>query len=241
MKPDGPVRLVSPYAFALLAGVLPIVAATAAYLLNLRYGQQLEPRFVCFPFTDGCVSISRAVRSGPGLHLFRAVMLPVAVLMFVTWASLGAWLGAQDLASARRRRWVVGLGAVGAIFLVVYATWLGTEGEWYQWLRRYGVTFYFGATALAQLLLLWILWPQRHAAAGGRLSGPVAWLAALVGAQWVLGVFSSLKRLLFDDPALIDRIENVVEWWFAVPMVLAFVVVAVLFRRTGFHLRGRLA
>lgn len=239
MKPDGPLRLVSPFAFAVLAGLLPIVAATAAYLLNLRYGQQLEPRFVCFPFTDGCVSISRAVRSGPGLHLFRAVMLPVAVLMFVTWASLGAWLAAQGLGNARRRRWLVGLGAVGAVFLVVYATWLGTDGEWYGWLRRYGVTVYFGATALAQLLLLWILWPRRREVAGGRLAGPVAWLAALVGAQWVLGVFSSLKRLLFDDPVLIDRIENVVEWWFAVPMVLAFLAIALLFRRTGFHLRGR--
>ena len=34
-------------------------------------------------------------------------------------------------------------------------------------------------------------------------------------------------------------IENVVEWWFAVPMVLAFLAIALLFRRTGFHLRGR--
>jgi len=239
MKPDGAVRLVSPFAFAVLAGVLPIVAATAAYLLNLRYGQQLEPRFACFPFTDGCVSISRAVRSGPGLHLFRAVMLPVAVLMFVTWACVGAWLKAQNLCRARRRRWVVGLGAVGAVFLVVYATWLGTDGEWYRWLRRYGVTFYFGATALAQLLLLWILWPQRRAAAGGRLAGPIATLAALVGMQWVLGVFSSLKRLVIDDPAMLDRVENVIEWWFAVPMVLAFLAIALLFRRTGFHLQGR--
>ena len=118
MKPDGRVRLVSPFAFAVLAGVLPIVAATAAYLLNLRFGQQLDPRFACFPFTEGCVSISRAVRSGPGLHLFRALMLPVAVLMFLTWAGIGAWLKAQDLCRARRRRWVVGLGAVGAAFLV---------------------------------------------------------------------------------------------------------------------------
>jgi len=89
------------------------------------------------------------------------------------------------------------------------------------------------------LLLLWILWPQRRAAAGGRLAGPIATLAALVGMQWVLGVFSSLKRLVIDDPAMLDRVENVIEWWFAVPMVLAFLAIALLFRRTGFHLQGR--
>jgi hypothetical protein len=49
---------------------------------------------------------------------------------------------------------------------------------------------------------------------------------------------SSVKRLVFDDPVLIDRIENVIEWWYAVPMVLAFLVVGDLFRRTGFHVRG---
>ena len=238
MKPDGRIQPLDPVAIAFLAGLLPFVAVIGAYLVNLYAGRELEPRFVCFPFTEGCVSISRAARSGPGLHLFRAIMLPTAALLFLLWVYLRAWLLGQALCSARRARWVLGLGAVGAFFLVVYATWLGTEGEWYNWLRRYGVTFYFGGTAFAQLLLLWILWPQRVSAAGGRLSAPVMWLAVLVSLQWALGVFSSIKRLVFDDPALIDRIENVIEWWFAVPMVLVFLVIARLFRQTGFHVRG---
>ena len=238
MKPDGELRLISPVAIALLAGVLPLLAVTGAYLMNLYAGSELEQRFICFPFTEGCVSISRAARSGPGLHLFRAVMLPTAALMFLAWVFVHAWLLGQRLCSRRRAGWVLGLGAVGAFFLVVYATWLGTEGEWYRWLRRYGVTFYFGGTAFAQLLLLWILWPQRRSVAGGRLAAAITMLAALVGAQWTLGVFSSVKRLLFADPALIDRIENIVEWWYAVPMVLAFVVIAHLFRRTGFHVQS---
>jgi hypothetical protein len=239
MKPDGEPWPVSPVAIAVLAGVLPLLAVTGAYLVNRYAGYELEPRFACFPFTEGCVSISRAVRSGPGLHLFRAVMLPTSVVLFLTWACLRAWLLGLGLCSARRAGWVLGMGALGALFLVVYATWLGTEGEWYEWLRRYGVTFYFAGTAFAQLLLLWILWPQRRGVAGGRLAAPVTWLAVLVGLQWVLGVFSSVKRLVFDDPALIDRIENVIEWWYAVPMVLAFLVVAALFGRTGFHLQAR--
>jgi hypothetical protein len=43
-------------------------------------------------------------------------------------------------------------------------------------------------------------------------------------------VFSSFKRLLFEDPLLIDRIENVIEWWYALAMSLAFVAIAWLFR-----------
>ena len=238
MKPDGGLRPASPVAIAILVGVLPVLAVTVAYLMNIFAGSELERRFVCFPFTEGCVSISRAVRSGPGLHLFRAVMLPMAALLFLTWVYVRAWLLGQRSCTARRAGWMLGLGAVGALFLVVYATWLGTEGAWYNWLRRYGVTFYFAGTAFAQLLLLWILWPQRRSLAGGRLIVPVTWLAVLVGAQWTLGVMSSVKRLVFDDPVLIDRIENVIEWWYAVPMVLAFLVVGDLFRRTGFHVRG---
>lgn len=239
MKPDGELRPVSPAAIAVLAGVLPVLAVAAAYLMNLYAGSELDRRFVCFPFTGGCVSISRAVRSGPGLHLFRAIILPTAALMFLAWVYVRAWLLGQRLCGARRAAWVFGLGAVGALFLVVYATWLGTEGAWYNWLRRYGVIFYFAGTAFAQLLLLWILWPQRRAVAGGRSQRAIAWLAALVGAQWMLGVFSSVKRLVFDDPGLVDRVENIIEWWYAVPMVLAFVVIAGLFRRCGFHVRAR--
>ena len=221
-----------------LAGVLPVAAVFMAYALNRYTGTDLEPRFICNPYIDGCVSISRAVRSGPGLHLFRAVMLPCAMLLFISWAMVRDWLLCIDACRSRRAAAVFWLGAVGALFLVLYVTWLGTEGAWYNWLRRYGVTFYFAGTAFAQLLLLWILWPQRRSLAGGRLIVPVTWLAVLVGAQWTLGVMSSVKRLVFDDPVLIDRIENVIEWWYAVPMVLAFLVVGDLFRRTGFHVRG---
>ena len=88
------------------------------------------------------------------------------------------------------------------------AAWLGTEGDWYRWLRRYGVTVYFGGTSLAQLLLVWVLWPQRDRLAGGRLGGPIGALTSLVVLQWFLGVASVAKRLLLDDPDLVDRIDD---------------------------------
>lgn len=221
-----------PAFIALLAGLLPIVAVLMAYLVNIHLGDELEERFVCNPYWDGCVSISRAARSGPGLQLFRLVMIPVAVLLLVCWNDVRSWLNGLDACSIRRSRVIFVLGALGAVFLVSYVTALGSEGEWYRWMRRYGVTVYFGGTALAQLLLVWTLWPQRRKLASGALIRPVALLTVLVSLQWALGVLSVFKRLFVYNPDLMDRIENVIEWSFALPMALAFLVVAVLFARS---------
>jgi hypothetical protein len=219
-------------AIAFLAGLLPVIAVGLAYLVNMFVGDGLEPRFTCMPFWEGCVSISRAARSGPGLYLFRAVMLPCAVLILLSWRAVRAWLLDHSVCSPRRARIIFVLGAVGAVFLVFYVTALGSEGEWYRWLRRYGVTVYFGGTALAQLLLVASLWPERRQMQWGRLHAPIALLMSLVSVQWVLGVLSVLKRLLISDPDLVDRIENIIEWWFALPMALAFIAIAWIFRRS---------
>jgi hypothetical protein len=45
---------------------------------------------------------------------------------------------------------------------------------------------------------------------------------------------SLFKRLLLD-PFLIDRVENVIEWWFAWFMSACFIVISVQFAQTGFH------
>lgn len=188
------------------------------------------------PYLQGCVSISRAARSGPGLDLFRVLMIPNVFLLLVTWEYVRRWLSMLGACSRGHAGTIAILGMVGAIFLVFYVTSLGSEGEWYRWQRRYGVTFYFGGTALAQLLLVAVLWPRRRQLAQGRLLNPVATLMALISLQWALGVFSALKRLLFEDPEFIDRLENVIEWWYALPMASGFIVIAWLFAKSGFRL-----
>jgi len=66
---------------ALVAGLLPAVAALLALALALQAG--LVP--ACNPFVDGCVSISRAARHGLPNHVFRALVLPAAVLQALAW------------------------------------------------------------------------------------------------------------------------------------------------------------
>lgn len=224
-----------PHMIAFLCGLLPFFGVHVAYLFNLADPAALAPPFHCIPYWDGCVSISRAARSGEGLYLFRALVMPTAALMVLTWLCAAQWL--RLLTENHRHARLVGLmGSVGALFLVVYASWLGTEGVWYGWLRRYGVIFYFGLTAMSQLILLDALWPQRKSLLDGALENGLRWFLALVVLQWGSGVFSSIKRLLFNDPALIDRVENIIEWLFALAMSGGFLAIAWLFRRSGYGL-----
>jgi hypothetical protein len=55
----------------------------------------------------------------------------------------------------------------------------------------------------------------------------------------LLGVLSVAKRLLLDDPDLMDRIENLIEWYYGLPMALVLVIVALMFARTGFGYHAR--
>ncbi len=222
-----------PFWLALLCGIVPIAATHGALLLNLLSpGGALAETYRCMPYWDGCVTISRAVRSGPGLQLFRALMLPTAAVLALTWICVAPWLAGLLPGSKARARNIAVTGVIGALFLVLYVSALGTEGPWYGWMRRYGVVMYFGLTALAQLLLVHALWPLRIQVHTRQLHGPLRALFALVCVEWLGGLASVAKRALLTDPGLIDRVENVIEWWFALALSAAFVALAELMRRS---------
>lgn len=216
------------------AGLLPILAVNAAYFINAGSGSE-----ACFPYLEGCQSVSRAVRSGPGLWLFKALALPSALAMAMTWWAVGLWLEGVAEVTRARRRTILWLGIMGAVFFLVYAAWLGTEGEVYRWLRRYGVVFYFAGTGLAQLVLVAGLWGLRRTLAGGRLYTPVMRLSWMVWVVWGLGVASAFKRKLIENPAFLDRVENALEWNFSLALSLAFLALASLLSGCGVRNRDR--
>ena len=196
-----------------------------AYWLNIHAADTLAAAFQCNPYIEGCVSTSRAVRSGPGLVWFKAIMLPCAVLMALTWHSMGDRMERFDTQRPNLSRWTVWLGICGAIALVFYVLYLGSEGVVYSWLRRYGVVFFFGFTALAQLLSARFIWDV--------FQGALTWLAAfyivLISLQWGIGVLSVFKRWMFEDPLLIERLQNVAEWLMIATMSAGFVLIGLLF------------
>src|SRR5262245_58426311 len=118
----------------LVGGLLPAVAALAALWLSFR----LDLIAPCMPLIDGCVSISRAARHDLPNHVFRAMVLPAAVLQALTWLLCSAWLKGREEKPGYSLRVLPWLGALAAVFLVLYGTFLGTDGQSYRWMRRYG-------------------------------------------------------------------------------------------------------
>ncbi|MDH5535003.1 MAG: hypothetical protein OEZ08_05435 [Betaproteobacteria bacterium] len=210
----------------LAAGLVPALAAGVALALSIR----LDLIEFCNPFIDGCVSISRAARHDLPNHVFRALMLPSAVLQAATWVLCSAWL--RGLSAPRRTglRALPWLGTLAGVFLILYGTFLGTEGEAYRWLRRYGINLYFGLTYLAMLVAAGTSWQL----ARSRLGTSLIALCALVLA---LGLLHVLAPLAIDDEAFRNRLENILEWHLGLAFTLFFVALAVLWRRTGFAAR----
>ncbi len=216
---------------ALLAGLVPAVAALLAFALSVQL--QLVPG--CNPFIDGCVSISRAARHDLPNHLFRALMLPAATLQGLVWLLAAYWLRGA-LGPRRGLQAMAVLGVMAAVALVLYVTFLGTEGAVYRLLRQYGTVVYFGGTCLCMLLL------GQAVQALARLgcSGLPAWLVrshvALAGMLVALGVANAIVAALLS-PDWKTRTENVTEWWGALIFVLCFCILAAMWARCGLRLR----
>ena len=135
-------------ALPLVAGIVPVAGIFLSYWLAVENG--VLP--ACSPFLDGCVSISATGRYMPGSLLFRAAMLPQSVLLLMVWYLASLWL--RNLAPASRApATIMVAGVIGALALVLYVTFLGTKAPFYEFMRRFGIYFYFLGTAIAQVTL----------------------------------------------------------------------------------------
>jgi hypothetical protein len=212
-------------AVAWLAAILPLVAGNVAYVISAS--AELVPW--CVPYLDGCTSVSRAARHGLANPVFRAIMLPYAVVMALFWWLAAEWLRGLAPARSGARRTLLACGLLASAFLVLYGTFLGVEGEFYQWMRRYGITVHYSGTVLAQFLLTWVV------AAEPRLP---AWLRrALLGlcaVLLVLGLASIPLRNFADDR---DAAINALEWSYSVLLLVFFPLVGEAWRRTGLRIR----
>lgn len=223
MTPNDALPRVLPlWPLPLVAGLLPATAVLLVLAVSIGEGGSS-----CNPFIDDCVSISRMARHGLANHLFRALVLPGAVLQILTWLTAACALRAAGL--ARRDAFRMALAGVCAgVALVVYGSFLGSDGEVYRWLRRWGTLTYFGGTYLA--MLMFALASQRlHAAR--QLALPRSHervMLALLAFITVISLFHVFASVVSVD--LEDRIENLAEWWGSLALTLAFATVASLWR-----------
>ena len=199
----------------LFIGVAPILGVAAAYWLNVEAG--VLP--ACLPLLDGCTSISAAGRYLPGSLPFRAVLLPQAALLVFFWWVGSEWL--KNVAPASRARQAIMVcGTVGAVALVLYVSFLGSRQPFYEFMRRFGIYFYFLGTALSQILLTWSM-PR------SRLR---SWMLLVVGTPFVLGLLNLLQKALLTHS---NNIENRIEWISALLMQVWFLLLYVAWRRSG--------
>lgn len=203
-------RQIQVWWLAATATLLPFVAVHVCWWVSLN----AEHIPNCNPYLQGCTSISATGRHGLAFYLFKMLMMPTAMIYLAVWLVAAKWLRGLG----QRPRALLLCGVVGALFLIVYATFLGTDGALYTWLRRFGARMFFGLTAFAQLLLAWHLWRAGFRTWWAR---GVLWLCGL---QLAIGVVSLPLPILLDDP---DAWQNIVEWNYALAMNAVFGLLAV--------------
>jgi len=153
----------------------------------------------------------------------------------VTWLLCAAWL-ARCGATGRSLQWLPWLGVIAAIFLVVYGTFLGTEGDMYRWLRRYGTIVYFGLTYVCVLIATGKV---RRLVRSGALAVPARMdvvLMVLAGLTMLVAIAYVFVAPMLEEQ-LKDRVENVVEWAIGLSFTLFFLALAWLWRHVRVSLR----
>ncbi len=176
----------------------------------------------CIPHFQGCTSVSEAARYGSANSFFKALMLPNAFVQAWTWAIAARWV-AQRSSSPGADRGLVPLGIIAGSALVVYAIALGTDGDVYTWLRRYGIKFYFAGSFCAMLVFVRQL---RRLAPDSRLTLALTWICA---AMLALGMANILAPVFVADAQFRDHFRDALEWQLVTLFVAWFLVQARVF------------
>ena len=204
-----------PRTLLILLLVLPIFTVNAVYLLSAAAG--MVPW--CMPYIDGCTTISRAARSGNSIFLFRVTMIAYALLLIGFWIYVKHWLAILREAEPGLSRLITWLGIVGALAMMVYVNFLGTEGEVNRFMRRHGIMLFFLFTPLAQMLL----YREHQRLIRGKSPG----ISNALRMQFVvllLMLLTGLASLVIDLLGMKSyESQNIVEWNFALLMNLYFI------------------
>ena len=98
---------------ALLAALVPFVAVQLTYLVAASHGLVDW----CNPYLDSCTSSSATGRTPPASYLFRATMLPAAIILMAYWWLNHRWMSSLHAASGRNAptscHWMLALGMLG--------------------------------------------------------------------------------------------------------------------------------
>jgi hypothetical protein len=218
---------------ALLAALLPFVAVHATYLVAASHSLVEW----CNPYIDSCTSISATGRHPPASYLFRATMLPAAVIMMAYWWVNHAWIKELGRIHPRYRigtnNTMLLLGVVACLGLIIYVTVLGEPGDTWARARRIGTALFFSFTYLAQLLLLHQLRCIQANVARSFVNAMLIVSVVLIA----LGVLT----LILDawDAQWYNSVEDAFEWVLSLLLQTNFLLGYLIWQRAGLSIAIR--
>ena len=120
-------------------------------------------------------------------------------------------------------------GIIGSFFGIIYTAFLGTEGEIYQLLRRYGIYFFFLGTYVAQILevleLTDIFEPNNIN------------MKAIKFVTYFIGLIIIISTPFYGFLENDDWLENVLEWNITFLIFFYFVLSSFLWKETRLSMK----
>ena len=216
-------------ALPIWAAVVPLGTVVICYLIAVGLGHVPA----CIPNYSGCTSVSSVGRLVPESLIFRAGMLPTALVLVLFWWRCAAFLTLGGQSGARLDMLRI-LGVIVALSLVIYAVTLGLEDDGYRQLRRAGINGFALSTLMAEVLLIFCYRPMRIVATQNLLR----WLIVLCWALPLLGIAAEVAKW-----AGVSRhaANNIVAWNAFVVASAYYAVVARIWRHHGFTAEFHLA
>ncbi len=170
---------------------------------------------ICIPWLSGCIGVSELGVADPLSFVYRAGLLPGAMLLAFWWYAVRSWIaevepGTENDYSAS----LTAFGFAAAVCLIIAVSLLRPEPGMLLW-RVHGI-FLAGFTGIQLFLQLRLVLRQWRWRKDGILNTPSLWLRGLLVVLQLLLLPAMLVGWLMDLTPLVNQ----AEWWLASLMML---------------------
>ena len=186
-----------------LVSLLPFIAIHLSLILSI----QNDFLDFCYPYFDGCYSISRAARQPYSIIIFKILMITSAGFLFFLW---------QRIFNKEKNKSPILIGKIGSLFLVIYVVALGNDGFIYEFMRRIGVFIFYIFTLTSQ----WVF-TFSQSIKSIKFSININLLKFISFSQILLFILAIPFFLVIKNDG---SIENIFEWWITLFITIWFFV-----------------
>ena len=184
---------------SLIIFFVPIISVLVSYLISAFFNYVPW----CFPFTDGCTSISKVGRYGVSFYIYKIFLIPISILIAIFWFKI--------YFSVYKNVFLLITSLIACLALIVYLSYLGFDGSTYRFMREIGIFFFFILMPLTQILVTSL--------SSSKYFRTKLFIFLILISYSIL-LFAYLKILTLDN----THYENIIEWNFAFLIFLFFPV-----------------